>query len=60
MLKTKNENSTQSRYQEIVSDLAQLSEWELRSFCLSESECSVIQVVLEYKQSEALNKLVIT
>ena len=52
----KSQKSHKDRYQEIVEDLANLPEWELRSFCLKEAYIPVIQTVLDYKK-EVSNSL---
>ncbi len=42
--------SSKDRYRELIMGLAELSEWELHTFCLNSSNLSVIQAVLDFKQ----------
>lgn len=57
MLNTKYEKASQNRYQEIVEELAKLSDWELQSYCLSDSDKLVIQAVLDYKHKTTSTNL---
>lgn len=43
------EKSTHVCYQEIIEELAELSDRELYSYCLTSSDKQVIQTILDYK-----------
>jgi len=46
------EDSSENRYLEILEELAKLSEWELRSLCLKDSDSRIIKAVLDYKDEK--------